>query len=166
MIKRLCAMSRYPVQSPHSYQGLVKTLRTNVGINLCKTGPTQSRCFSHTHWKQVYKNQTCSELPLEATSAQEPCIRSFVKWVPMAEQIHQSLRWLCGMPSVDWKGVKHITTGLCSRETAQKSVWQISGGPTHTLSEINVLNFHWGSSLLVTGVGPSRVHLSTFSQGT
>jgi hypothetical protein len=60
----------------------------------------------------VAKFQTASgsnsELSLEATSAQERFVSSFMKWVSMAEQPHTP----CAMPSVGWNGVKLTAIGL------------------------------------------------------
>jgi hypothetical protein len=52
-----------------------------------------------------------SKLPLEATSAQELFVRSFVKWVSMAELPHTSLKSTCAMPNVGWSGVKLADSG-------------------------------------------------------
>ena len=41
-----------------------------------------------------------SNLSLEAMSAQELFVGSFIKWVSMAEQPHTSLRSPCAMPSI------------------------------------------------------------------
>ena len=43
---------------------------------------------------------------LEAMSAQELFVGSFMKWVSMAEQQYTNLRSPCAMTSVSWSGVK------------------------------------------------------------
>ena len=45
-------------------------------------------------------------LPLEATSAPELFIGSFMKWVSMAEELYTSLRSPCTMPNAGWSVVK------------------------------------------------------------
>jgi len=55
-----------------------------------------------------------TKLPLEAPSAQELGVGSFMEWVSMADQLHTSLTSSCAMPSVGWSGVKHAATGLWS----------------------------------------------------
>jgi hypothetical protein len=76
-----------------------------------------------------------SKLYLEATSAQELFVGSFMKWVSMVEQQHTSLRSPCAMPSADWRGVKLAAIGLWSDESrftnwqsnGQIMVWQMPG---------------------------------------
>jgi hypothetical protein len=64
----------------------------------------QKHCLS---WLQ--HSLPSSKLPLEATSAQELFILSFMKWVSMAERPHTSLRSPCSMSSVGWSGVNHLS---------------------------------------------------------
>jgi hypothetical protein len=51
-----------------------------------------------------------SKLPLEAKSAQQLFVGSFMKWVSMAVR-YMSLRSPCAMPSVSWSGVKPLDSG-------------------------------------------------------
>ena len=62
-----------------------------------------------------------SKLPLGATSAQERGVRSFMKWVSMAKQLHTSPRSLGAMPSVGWSGVKYTAIGHSNSITASPS---------------------------------------------
>ena len=55
-----------------------------------------------------------SKLPRDTTSAQEPFVGSFMKWVSTAEQPHTSLRSQCAIPSVGLSGVKLAVIELWS----------------------------------------------------
>ncbi len=45
-------------------------------------------------------------------SSKKQCIESFMEWVFMAEQLHPSHTSPSAMQSVEFRGVKHATTGL------------------------------------------------------
>jgi hypothetical protein len=83
--------------------------------------------FCHTCCWQVYKMEHTAmqyqlqhslpsyKLPLEATSAQELFVSSFMKWVSMAEQLHTSLSSPWAMPSVGWS------------DESRFAIWQSEG---------------------------------------
>ena len=54
------------------------------------------------------------EIQMSGSNISKNCLRSFMKCVSMAEQLHTSLSSLCAMPSVGWSGVKHGATALRS----------------------------------------------------
>jgi hypothetical protein len=56
------------------------------------------------------------KLPLEAMSAQELLVSSFMTWVPMAVQPHTNLGSPCTMQSIGWSVVKLADIGLWSSE--------------------------------------------------
>ena len=53
---------------------------------------------------------------LTECNCQNATIRSFMKWVSMAEQPHTSLRSPCTMPSIGWRCLKLPAFGLWSDE--------------------------------------------------
>ena len=65
---------------------------------------------------------TSLKLLLEATSAQELFVGSFVNLVSMAKQPYTSLRSPCTMPTVGWSGVKLAAIGLWSSGNAFSGV--------------------------------------------
>jgi hypothetical protein len=65
-------------------------------------------------WPRLQHSLLSSKLSLEATSAQELFIGSFMKWDSMAEPPHTSLRSPCAMPSIAWSDVKLSSIGLFS----------------------------------------------------
>jgi hypothetical protein len=82
---------------------------------------------------QLQHSLQSSKLPLEETTAPELSIRSFTKWVPMAEQPHRSLRSPCAMPSVGWCVVKLAAIELWSSRNTFSGVMNHtspSGSPT------------------------------------
>lgn len=38
--------------------------------------------------------------------------KDFIKWAPMAKQLHTTLKSICTMPSIGWNKVKHADTEL------------------------------------------------------
>jgi hypothetical protein len=76
---------------------------------------TSSQCGTTECWSTQSDNNRLSlpssKLPLEATSAQELFVGSFVKRVSTAEQPHTSLRSPCAIPRVGWSFVpRHFWT--------------------------------------------------------
>ena len=73
------------------------------------------------------------QLPLEAMSAQELFVGSFMKWDSRAEQPQTSLSSPCAMPSLGWSGVKLAAIELWSNGKAFYGVMNhasLFGSPT------------------------------------
>ena len=72
-------------------------------------------------------------LTTEFQNASGSNVRSFTKWVSMAEHPHPSLRSPCAIPSLGWSGVKLATIGLWSSGKAFSGVMNHAspcGSPT------------------------------------